>query len=74
MKILTCTQQKEADKYTIVHENILSINLMEKAASLITDEICSRWDKSPDFITFLRHHIAHNDNQRVTTALSFKLR
>ena len=20
----------------------------------------------PDFITFLRHHIAHNDNQRVT--------
>ena len=21
---------------------------------------------SPDFITFLRHHIAHNDNQRVT--------
>lgn len=23
-------------------------------------------DESPDFITFLRHHIAHNDNQRVT--------
>ena len=22
--------------------------------------------KPPDFITFLRHHIAHNDNQRVT--------
>ena len=22
--------------------------------------------KGPDFITFLRHHIAHNDNQRVT--------
>ena len=21
---------------------------------------------TPDFITFLRHHIAHNDNQRVT--------
>ena len=21
---------------------------------------------NPDFITFLRHHIAHNDNQRVT--------
>lgn len=21
---------------------------------------------APDFITFLRHHIAHNDNQRVT--------
>ena len=23
-------------------------------------------DYAPDFITFLRHHIAHNDNQRVT--------
>ena len=23
-------------------------------------------DGAPDFITFLRHHIAHNDNQRVT--------
>ena len=23
-------------------------------------------DGQPDFITFLRHHIAHNDNQRVT--------
>ena len=23
-------------------------------------------DNAPDFITFLRHHIAHNDNQRVT--------
>ena len=23
-------------------------------------------DSTPDFITFLRHHIAHNDNQRVT--------
>ena len=22
--------------------------------------------RHPDFITFLRHHIAHNDNQRVT--------
>ena len=39
MKILTCTQQKEADAYTIANNNILSINLMEKAASLIADEI-----------------------------------
>ncbi len=34
MKILTCTQQKEADEYTIAHNSILSINLMEKAATL----------------------------------------
>lgn len=30
MKILNCKQQKEADAYTIEHEGILSINLMEK--------------------------------------------
>ena len=46
MKILSCTQQKEADAYTIEHDSILSINLMEKAASLITEAICRRWNKS----------------------------
>ena len=39
------------------------------AASLV-DQAFERMHKSlvafPDFITFLRHHIAHNDNQRVT--------
>ena len=31
------------------------------------DEVVSIWKpRPPDFITFLRHHIAHNDNQRVT--------
>lgn len=52
MKILSCTQQKEADAYTIEHDSILSINLMEKAASLITDAICRRWDKSHRIIVF----------------------
>ena len=52
MKILSCTQQKQADAYTITQENILSINLMEKAASLLTDEICRRWDKSHRIIIF----------------------
>lgn len=52
MKILTCTQQKEADAYTIANNNILSINLMEKAASLIADEICKRWDKSHRIMVF----------------------
>lgn len=52
MKILSCTQQKEADNFTIAHENILSINLMEKAASLITEEICRRWDNSRRMIVF----------------------
>lgn len=52
MKILSCLQQKEADAYTIEHKSILSINLMEKAAGLITDAICRRWDKSHKIIVF----------------------
>lgn len=52
MKILSCTQQKEADAYTIEHNSILSIDLMEKAASLITDAICRRWDKSHRIVVF----------------------
>ena len=52
MKILSCTQQKEADAYTIEHDSILSINLMEKAASLITDAICRRWNKSHRIVVF----------------------
>lgn len=52
MKILTCTQQKEADAYTIANNNILSINLMEKAASLIADEISKRWDCSHRIVVF----------------------
>ena len=52
MKILSCTQQKEADAYTIEHDSILSINLMEKAAGMITDAICRRWNKSHRIIVF----------------------
>lgn len=52
MKILSCVQQKEADAYTIEHDSILSINLMEKAASMITDAICRRWNKSHKMIVF----------------------
>ena len=52
MKILTCTQQKEADAYTIANNNILSINLMDKAASLIANEICKRWDQSHRIVVF----------------------
>ena len=52
MKILSCLQQKEADAYTVTHDSILSINLMEKAATLITDEICARFDKSYRMVVF----------------------
>ena len=52
MKILSCTQQKEADAYTIAHESILSINLMEKAAGLLAQAISERYDKSHRLVVF----------------------
>lgn len=52
MKILSCTQQKEADAYTITHESILSINLMEKAAGLLAQAISERYDKSHRLVVF----------------------
>lgn len=52
MKILSCAQQKEADAYTIANEEISSIDLMEKAASQITDEVSKRWDTSHRIVVF----------------------
>ena len=46
MKILSSPQLKELDKYTIAHEPIASIDLMERAAIALTDAIVRRWDKS----------------------------
>ena len=52
MKILASTQLKELDKYTIVHEPIASIDLMERAARALTDAIVHRWDKSFEVVVF----------------------
>lgn len=52
MKILSCTQQKEADAYTIEHQSILSINLIEKAASELAYKISHRWNNSRRFVIF----------------------
>lgn len=43
MKILSATQLKEIDAYTIEHEPVSSIDLMERASRAVTDEICARW-------------------------------
>ena len=50
MKILSSTQLKELDKYTIDHEPIASIDLMERAATALTDAIIRRWDPSYEVI------------------------
>ena len=52
MKIISSQQLKELDKYTIIHEPIASIDLMERAAHALTEAIIRRWDKSFEIIVF----------------------
>lgn len=52
MKILTCKQQKEADAYTIANRPIPSIDLMETAAQMITDEITARFGRTRRMVVF----------------------
>lgn len=48
MKILTAAQIHELDKYTIEHEPIKSIDLMERASKAITHAIMEEWsDRTP---------------------------
>lgn len=44
MKVLTSVQIKELDRYTILHEPISSVDLMERASRQITQAIVERWD------------------------------
>ena len=46
MKIISSTQLKELDKYTIAKEPVASIDLMERAAEELTRAITHRWDTS----------------------------
>ncbi len=44
MKILSAAQIKSVDAYTIEHEHISSIDLMERASRAIVNKICSKWN------------------------------
>lgn len=46
MKILTVEQHRALDQYTIEHEPIAPINLMERAAQAFTDWYSARFDKT----------------------------
>ena len=50
MQIYTGTQIHDWDRYTIEHEPIRSIDLMERAAAAITAEIAERWDNTYNFV------------------------
>ena len=55
MKIFTHQQIKELDHYTMEHEPIRSIDLMERAARAITRAITDRWDSSVPVVVFAGH-------------------
>lgn len=52
MKIFTSTQIHDLDKYTIEHEPIKSIDLMERAADALTKEITVRWNTDTPMVAF----------------------
>ena len=52
MKIFTSTQIHELDKYTIAHEPISSIDLMERAAKALTVAVMAEWSTATPIILF----------------------
>lgn len=52
MKIFSTASIKHLDAYTIEHEPISSIDLMERAACALTEAISERWDVSTPFTIF----------------------
>jgi NAD(P)H-hydrate epimerase len=52
MKIFPSIQIKQLDAYTIEHEPISSIDLMERAANALTEAIIRYWGKETPVITF----------------------
>ncbi len=52
MKLFTAEQIHALDRYTIEHEPISSIDLMERAATTITEEITMRWPTDTPIAVF----------------------
>ena len=52
MKIFARAQIQELDNYTIEHEPIKSIDLMERSARVLTRAITERWPKSVPVVVF----------------------
>lgn len=52
MKIFTAAQIHELDNYTIQHEPVKSIDLMERAAKALTGAIMQRWDNRTPVVVF----------------------
>ncbi len=52
MKIFTTAQIRELDKYTIEHEPIASLNLMERAAHALTQAVIEEWPSTMPVVVF----------------------
>jgi hydroxyethylthiazole kinase-like uncharacterized protein yjeF len=52
MKIFTCSQVREIDRYTIVNEPVSSADLMERAAGKVFEWIIKRYDIPASFVIF----------------------
>jgi NAD(P)H-hydrate epimerase len=52
MKIFTAAQIRELDKYTIEHEPIKSIDLMERAAKALTQAVMDEWTNRTPVVVF----------------------
>lgn len=52
MKIFTSAQIHELDKYTIEHEPVKSIDLMERAAKALTSAIMEEWSERTPVVVF----------------------
>ena len=52
MKIFTTAQIHELDKYTIEHEPIASLNLMERAARALTQAVVEEWPATMPIVIF----------------------
>ena len=55
MKIFTSAQIHELDKYTIEHEPIASLDLMERAARTLTQAIMEVWPSTMPVVVFAGH-------------------
>lgn len=51
-KIFTSEQLRQLDEQTIKADSISSLDLMERAATAVTEEICLRWDTDKHIVVF----------------------
>lgn len=70
MKILTGTQIKEADRFTIENEPVESIALMERAAEMIAQAICRRVDEGSELLFLIGKGNNGGDGLAVARMLS----